>query len=132
MSINITLPPAPVPSVQSCYISESFCPLECIVPSSHIPFFKCVLLIMLLQLSRFFLPFIPLHAAPPPTSIPPRCSCAWVVHISSLASPFPIIILTSLYATSTRQVPSVESASVGIATWGGDDGRGSKPESSGR
>ena len=53
---------------------------------------------MLLQLSRFFLPYIPLHPAiptlqhsPPPT----LSSCPWVVHINSLASPFPILFLTS-------------------------------------
>ena len=45
----------------------------------------------------FFPPFVPLCPAPPPsTSIPHALSsCPWVVHISSLASPFPILFLTS-------------------------------------
>ena len=42
----------------------------------------------LLQLSHFFLPVTPLHPAPPHFS-------PWVVHISSLASQFPILFLTS-------------------------------------
>ena len=44
----------------------------------------------------FFLPFIPLcPAAPLPPAFPSLSSCSWVVHIRSLASPFPILILTS-------------------------------------
>ena len=60
-------------------------------------FFKYILLIMLLQLSQFFLPFIPLHPASPyPPAFPsPLSSCPWVIHISSLASQFPILFLTS-------------------------------------
>ena len=60
-------------------------------------FFKYILLIMLLQLSRFFLLFIPLHPAHPSLqqSPPPLSSCSRVVHISSLASPFPILFVTS-------------------------------------
>ena len=59
-------------------------------------FFKYILLIMLLQLSHFFLPFIPLHLVPClPPSFPHLSSCPWVIHISSLASPFPILFLTS-------------------------------------
>ena len=43
----------------------------------------------------FFLPFIPFcHAAPLPPSFPHLSSCPWVVYISSLASPFPILFLT--------------------------------------
>ena len=57
---------------------------------------KYILLIMLLQLSHFFLPLIPLHPAHPlHQHSPPLSSCPWVVHISSLASPFPILFLTS-------------------------------------
>ena len=58
---------------------------------NYLNFFKYILLIMLLQLSQFFLPFNLLcPASPHPSSRP------WVVHISSLASPFPILFLTSL------------------------------------
>ena len=51
---------------------------------------------MLLQLSHFLFPFIPLHPAYhlTPTS-PSITSCPWVVHVSSLTSPFPILFLTS-------------------------------------
>ena len=53
------------------------------------------LLIMLLQLSH--LPtFTPLHPAHPlPPTFPSYSSCPWVIHISSLASTFPILFLTS-------------------------------------
>ena len=51
--------------------------------------FKYILLIMLLQLTHFFLPLSP------STQQPPLSSCPWVIHISSLASPFPILFLTS-------------------------------------
>ena len=51
---------------------------------------------MLLQLSHFFLSFIPLLPVPPlPPSFPHLSSCPWVIHISSLASLFPILFLTS-------------------------------------
>ena len=51
---------------------------------------------MLLQLSQFF-PFPPLCPvpAPFPPAISPLSSCSWVMHISSLASPFPMLFLTS-------------------------------------
>ena len=49
---------------------------------------------MLLQLSHFFLPFIPLHLPSPP-AFPHLSSCSWVIHISSLSSPFPKLFLTS-------------------------------------
>ena len=59
---------------------------------------------MLLQLSHFS-PFIPLHPVPPshPHS-PPLSSCPWVVHITSLASTFPILFLTSPCLFSTYQL----------------------------
>ena len=57
-------------------------------------FFKYVLLIMLLQLSHFFLSFIPLYPLTHHYS-PHLSSCPWVIHISSLASPVPIIFFTS-------------------------------------
>ena len=60
---------------------------------------------MLLQLSHFP-PFTPLHPAHPLTpTVPPYSSCPQVVHISSLASTFPILFFTSpcflptIYAT---------------------------------
>ena len=57
-------------------------------------FKKYILLIMLLQLFQFFpfIPFCPTHPLPP--TFPHLSSCPWVVHISSLASPFPILFLT--------------------------------------
>ena len=47
--------------------------------------------------SVFFSPLFASVLHPPPTSIPPPTfsSCPWVVHISFLASPFPILFLTS-------------------------------------
>ena len=58
--------------------------------------FLYILLIMLLQFSWFS----PL--CPPPTSTPHslrqaphHCSCPWVMHISSLATPCPILYFTS-------------------------------------
>ena len=51
---------------------------------------------MLLHLSHFFLPFIHLLPVPPaPPSFPHLRSCSWVIHISSLASPFPLLFLIS-------------------------------------
>ena len=44
----------------------------------------------------FFLPFIPLRSAPIfPPAVPLLSSCPWVIHISSLASTFPILFLPS-------------------------------------
>ena len=44
-----------------------------------------------------FLPLCP----PPPTNIPSLSPCSWVVHISSLASPFPTLFLPSPCLAST-------------------------------
>ena len=56
---------------------------------------------MLLQLSHFS-PFIPLHPAHPlPPAFCPFSSCLWDVHISSLASTFPILFLPSPCLFST-------------------------------
>ena len=58
-------------------------------------FKKYILLIMLLRLSHFP-PFIPLHPAyllPP--AFPHLSSSPWVIHVSSLASTFPTLFLTS-------------------------------------
>ena len=43
----------------------------------------------------FFLPFNVLYPAPHSLQYPPHSSCPWVIHVSSLASPFPILFLTS-------------------------------------
>ena len=59
---------------------------------------------MLLQLSQFS-PFPPLLSTPLPSSNPsPLSSCPWVVHISSSASPFPIMFLTSPCLFCTYQL----------------------------
>ena len=56
---------------------------------------------MLLHLSHFS-PFIPLHPAQPlPPTFPHYSSCPWVIHISSLASIFPILFLPSPCLFST-------------------------------
>ena len=59
-------------------------------------FKKYILLIMLLQLSQFFLPFISLVPVLPTFqhSTPPLSSCPWVAQTSSLTSPFPVLFLT--------------------------------------
>ena len=61
---------------------------------------------MLSQLSQFFLLFIPLCPATPlPPAFPTNLSsCPWVVYISSLASPFPILFLTSPCLFCTHQL----------------------------
>ena len=67
-----------------------------------------ILLIMLLQLSHFLLPFIPLCPVPHShQNCLPLSSCPWVIHISSLASTFPILFVTfsSLWKTPSRSVP---------------------------
>ena len=60
-------------------------------------FLKYILLIMLLQLSYFFPPLYCLPSTVPSTtlSFPHLTSCSWVIHINSLASPFPILFWTS-------------------------------------
>ena len=61
-------------------------------PSHLSQFLKYILLIVLLQLSQFFPLCPPLSF---PLVISPLSLCPWIVHISSLASPFPILFLTS-------------------------------------
>ena len=84
-----------------CYINKPFlfyyfCVVKII---TKLLFFKFILLIMLLQLSQFcYALYPPSPCTLPPYSIPPRpplSSCPWVIHISSLVSPFPILFLTS-------------------------------------
>ena len=66
------------------------------VGNRQIPFFKYILLIMLVQLSHFLsLLYPPLPCTPTSTSIPYLSWCPWVIHVSSLASPFPVLFLTS-------------------------------------
>ena len=66
--------------------------------------FLIYLLIMLLQLSHVP-PFTPLHPAHPiPPTFPPYSSCPWVIHISSLASTFPILFLLSPCLFSTYHI----------------------------
>ena len=69
---------------------------------SSLLFKKYILLIMLLKLWHFFLNFVPLCPAPPlPPTFAHLSSCPWVVHISSLASTFPTLFLTSPCLSST-------------------------------
>ena len=64
-------------------------------PTSSQTLFKSILLIMLLQLSHYFSPlYSPPPCTLPPSNIPPLSSCPWIIHVSSLASPFPILFLT--------------------------------------
>ena len=67
-----------------------------VVENTNLKIFKYILLIMLLQLSHFFLLFIalcPARSLPP--AFPHLSSCPWDIRISSLASPFLIPFLTS-------------------------------------
>ena len=73
-------------------------PLYVFIWAFHFFFLKYILLIMLLQFSHFLSPlYSPLLCTLPPTSTPLHTlsSCPWVVHIRSLAFPFPILLLTS-------------------------------------
>ena len=69
-------------------------------------YFNYILLIVLLQLSQFFPPLSPSAWYPPSLhhSSHPLSSCPWVVHISSLAFPFPILFLTSPCLFRTYQL----------------------------
>ena len=61
-----------------------------------ISFLSCILLIMLLRLSQFPPPLCPLPPSTPHSlrQSPHHCSSPWVMHISSLATPFPILYFT--------------------------------------
>ena len=66
--------------------------------------FKYTLLVMLLQWSHFFPLYpsalhLPSHQHPPSLS-----SCPWVIHISTLASPFPKLFLTPSCLFCTYQL----------------------------
>ena len=63
--------------------------------------------------------YSPRPCTPAPTSIPPLSLCLQVVHISSLASPFPILFLTSpcLFCTSLffyASLPQILLCSLGL------------------
>ena len=64
-------------------------------------FCEYILLIRLLHLSHFFSPiYSPLLCNTfPPTSPPSLSWYPWVIHVSSLASTFPILFLTGLFYT---------------------------------
>ena len=61
--------------------------------------FPLFFLIYFIDYAVPFSQFFPLCLRPPgtpiPSNTPPLSSCPWVMHISSLASPFPILFLTS-------------------------------------
>ena len=63
----------------------------------NIYFFKYVLLVILLVTPFFSTLYPPGPRTFPPSSISPLTSCSWVVHISSLASPFPVLNLLLFY-----------------------------------
>ena len=67
-------------------------------------FFKYILSIMLLKLSHLFPLCAPPTNLPRPSSSPPFSSHPWVVCVSSLASPFPILFLTSPSLFCTYQL----------------------------
>ena len=49
----------------------------------------------------FFPPLFPFALNPAPPAFPHFSSCPWAIHISSLASPFPVLFLTSSYCVPT-------------------------------
>ena len=80
-SLSFPFPSSPPPAPPSSFLDI------------HDFFFNFILLIILLQLSQFF-PFSPYS----PHSLrqsPHHCSCPWVMHISSLATPFPTLYFIS-------------------------------------
>ena len=64
-------------------------------------FFKVYFIDYTITLSHFSPLYPPAPCTPPPSSIPPLSSCPWVIHLSSLASPFPTAYgCCSLFLTS--------------------------------
>ena len=59
----------------------------------YLDILKYILLIMLLHFIPLFILLLPAHLLPP--AFLPFSSCPWVVHISSLASSFPTLFLTT-------------------------------------
>ena len=83
------------------------------------PFFGWRIVFLFLSLFKILIYFIdyaitvvsfssPLYSPLPCTSFPPSfphlSSCPWVIHVSSLASPFPILFLTSPCLFSTYRL----------------------------
>ena len=66
-------------------------------------FLKYVLFVIVVQFPNFPL-WPPPPSSPFPLAIPPLSSCPWVVHVSSLASPLPILLLTSPWLFCTYQL----------------------------
>ena len=67
-----------------------------ILPHLHFSLFWVYFIEYAITVVPFFLPFISLHPAPPLLpAFSPLSSCPWVIHIRSLAYPFPILFLTS-------------------------------------
>ncbi|KAF6109736.1 hypothetical protein HJG60_010944 [Phyllostomus discolor] len=67
-------------------------------------FLKYILLIMLLQLSKFLSPGPPPPGTPFPSSSYSLSSCPWIMHISSLASLFSIRFLIFPCLSCTYQL----------------------------
>ena len=71
----------------------------------YLPFhfiFKIYFIDYAIIVASFFLPFILLCPIPhPPPSLLHLSSCPWVIHICSLASPYPLLFLTSPCLFST-------------------------------
>ena len=94
------LPPYEVAVSCACVLGslKNFSPRSCKTCSANISYYflKYILLIMLLQLSHYFPTSFPcaLHH-PSHHHFPTLSSCPWVMHISSLASPFLPLFLTS-------------------------------------
>ena len=99
------LPGTSIPSSNPLLLSS--CPWEIHVSSLASPFpilfltFPCLFCTyhLCFLIPAPFPPFSPFAPLCPVTSFPPAIlplsSCPWVVHINSLASPFPILFLTS-------------------------------------
>ena len=84
----------------------SVCPLWRSVYSGLCLLFKVYFIDYAITVVPFFPPLYPPPPGTPiPSSIPPPLSsCPWVIHKSSLASPFPILFLTSPCLFSTYQL----------------------------
>ena len=83
-------------SIESMYL-DFLNPFVCLSLMFHFSLFQVYFIDYAITVVPFFYPlYLPLPCTPlPPASHPHLSSCPWVVHISSLASPFPILFLTS-------------------------------------